>query len=59
MTLFQGALIHVVCPECHSSHSVRAPEPYDVVSYLCPRCLHFWDTSPTLTTTVRFKLELT
>ena len=60
MTVYQGApLIHVVCPECHSAQSVRSPDRYEAVCYLCHKCLHFWDASPTLTPGIRsFALEL-
>lgn len=61
MTPFSSApLIHVVCPKCHSSQSVRAPERFDdAVWYLCSNCSYFWDTSSPLTTSIRsFTLEL-
>jgi hypothetical protein len=60
MTVPEGApLIHVVCPHCHASHRVRAPERDEVVCYLCDRCLHFWDSSHVPATTVRsFTLAL-
>jgi hypothetical protein len=59
MAFENAPLIHVVCPQCHASHPVRAPERDEVICYLCPRCLHFWDSSPVFTSTVRsFRLEL-
>jgi predicted RNA-binding Zn-ribbon protein involved in translation (DUF1610 family) len=42
-------LVHVVCPQCHSPQRVRDNERYDPVCYLCPKCLHVWDTTAAAT----------
>jgi hypothetical protein len=50
-------LILVVCPQCHARQRVRSGERYDPVCYLCPKCLHVWDT--TTVTALAAQIELT